>query len=335
MKMAGFWRDFGRAAIGTAIGLFLGWLVLRQTNLREIQTILLNVERKWLFSAIAVYAISFLVRIVRWRILLSGVKRLSLGSVGAALLIGFAANYLLPARLGELFRADFAGRRYQLSRSAVVASIFVERVFDGLIVVLCLVLGRLFMSHHPLLSFLTTVSALLFLGLFGVLWLLSYGIGLTWLPRLPSVVQSRLNHFRSGLSGLQNRAFGQVAGLSVVVWVFEGLTLWSTLRAVGVNLGFKQMLTVVGLVDLSALIPSPPGFLGTYQYAFALTMGLFGHSSASGIAAATADQIFVLGSTSLLGILLYWYLSVIKKTTLINPSGVVEPAAAHRSQTHL
>ena len=297
---------------GILIGAVFLWLALRQTSWEQVKTILSKSNLGWLFVALGFYAADLLVRVSRWRILLRDVKTLSFNSVGIALLVGYAANNILPARLGELFRADFAGRRYSLSRSAIVGSIFVERVLDGLVLVLCLVVGRIFISEQTVLSSLTAVSALLFTSIFLALWLLGRGSGLDWFARLPPAITSRIQSFRKGLIVMRGAGLGRAVNLSLIVWLLEGTTLWSVLKAVDISLGWQEMLSVVGVASLSTLIPSAPGFVGTYQYAYAFTVSLFGYEPARGVAAATAAQIFLLGSVTVVGLGLYVYLNFVK-----------------------
>ncbi len=151
-------RIWTRGVIGIAIGVFFFWLALRQTSWQQVQTILTQANVSWLILAMSFYFIDIFVRILRWRGLLWQVKKLSLSSVGIALILGYAMNNILPARLGELFRANFAGRRYRVSRSAIAGSIVVERVLDGLVVVLSLVLGRLFLPEQAIVNSLTTIG---------------------------------------------------------------------------------------------------------------------------------------------------------------------------------
>ena len=252
------------------------------------------------------YGLDLCLRIKRWQGLLVGIKRLSFKSVGQALLIGYAMNNVLPARLGELVRANFTGSRHGLSRTGVVASIAVERVLDGLIVVACLVIGRLFVAESGTLDQLMAAGGILFLSLLGTLWAISRSAFNALLRRMPKAAQQKLHSFRQGLSVMQG-GLGQALALSALIWLLEGTALWAMLNAVGVYLGWQQMLSVIGVVSLSTLLPSPPGFVGTYQYAFVLIIGLMGYTAAQGIAAATATQLFLLGSVTLCGLSLYTY----------------------------
>ena len=297
-----------RALCGLAIGGLFLWLSLRQTSLEEIRTILAQSHSTWLLIAIFAYGLNMTVRVMRWRTLLKGVKAISFNKVGAALVIGYAMNNILPARLGELFRANFAGKRYQMPRTAVFGSIFVERTLDGLLVVTSLLLGRLFVTENALLGYLTQASVLLFGGIFVLLWLLSRGVGTKFLAKFPTKISQHIENFRQGLGGINGVGFGITFSLSILVWILEGIAHWSILQALNISLGIKEMLSVVGVVNLSTLFPSAPGFVGTYQFAYGFTLGLFNFPQEQGIAAATAVQIFLLGTTTIIGLGLYLYL---------------------------
>lgn len=304
------WRAAVRGLIGVMIGAIFLWLSLRQTSLTQVQTILLDANRGYLWLALLAYWVDLGFRVARWRILLWEIKPLSFRSVSLSLIVGYAANNLFPARLGELFRADFAGRRYRLSRSAVIASIFVERVLDGLVLVLCLILGSLFVPGHPILERLTILSAFVFLGIFGLLWLINRGF---WAAKIQSVpaIADRWHSFRAGLGIMRGQGTLTVIGLSLVIWLLEGTAIWLVLRALSVFLNGLQMLPIVGVTSLSTLIPSAPGFIGTYQYAYAVGLQLFDYNSALGIAAATAVQLFLMGSVTITGLIVYTGLSIL------------------------
>ena len=298
-------RTWLRGVMGLALGALFFWLALRQTSWAQVQTILSQVDNQWLITAMGFYIANIIIRVVRWRSLLWDVKALSLGSVGIAMVVGYAMNNILPARLGELFRANFTGRRYRVSRSAVVGSIALERTLDGLIIVLSLVLGRVFIREQLVLSSLAIVGGTLFSGIFIVLWVLSRESKRNWFVRLPPAVTPRIQRFRDGLAGLRGPRLVQAVRLSLIVWLLEGMAHWAVLRAIGVFLNWQQMLSVVGVVNLCTLIPSAPGFVGTYQYAYAFTVSLFDYKPAQGVAAATVAQVFLLGSVTLVGLGIY------------------------------
>ncbi|MGB3613021.1 MAG: lysylphosphatidylglycerol synthase transmembrane domain-containing protein, partial [Elainellaceae cyanobacterium] len=188
--------------LGVAVGVVFLWLAFRNTTWQQVQSILTDIHSGWLAIAIAAYGIDLCVRVSRWRHLLKDVKRLSFNAVGRSLLVGYAMNNVLPARLGELVRANFTGYRYGISRTAVIASIAIERVLDGLIVIGCLVVGRLFVADSAVLNRLLIGGSILFLGVFCALWITSRSAsGL--LPRLPKPMRQKFQSFQQGLSAMR------------------------------------------------------------------------------------------------------------------------------------
>ncbi len=122
------------ALFGIALGLGLLWAALRNIDVDELRRLVRDIDPRWVGAGIAL-------RIARWRSLLAQLVPATYRNVGITLIVGYAVNNILPARLGEFFRADFAKKRLGLDRSAVIGTILVERTFDGLTVVGMLCLG--------------------------------------------------------------------------------------------------------------------------------------------------------------------------------------------------
>jgi len=102
----------------------------------------------WLFWSVVVFLFSFWLRALRWHYLMAPIKRITPGPLFSALMIGFMANNLLPAHLGEFVRAYVLGRRESVSKSSVLATVVVERIFDGL-TILTLFLVSVFFFLEP------------------------------------------------------------------------------------------------------------------------------------------------------------------------------------------
>jgi uncharacterized membrane protein YbhN (UPF0104 family) len=98
--------------------------------------------------------------------------------------------------------------------------------------------------------------------------------------------------------------------MSLAVWTFEGLSLWAMVQATGCTLDFLGTALLIGTVSLSTLLPSPPGFLGTMQFAFAIALKSLGFSTESGVLAATITQILLIGVLALFGVILYAAISL-------------------------
>ena len=120
-----FW--FGLAASAA----FLVVLVF-QVDLEELQESLSSANYVYVAPAIALYFVALYFRALRWRYLLSPIGAFRVGRLYSVVVIGYMVNNLAPARLGELARAYLLSRREECSAGAALATITVERVFDGL-----------------------------------------------------------------------------------------------------------------------------------------------------------------------------------------------------------
>lgn len=281
-------------SLGLACAVFFLALAFYRAPLSEVGAILARTDPLWLAAALAVYALNLALRARRWQVILRATAAVPYPTVARVLLVGYGLNAIMPARLGELFRAEFFKRTYGIPRVPVLTSIVVERLFDGLTVVGCLALGLLFAAgggrSAPVLTDATIAGAILFGGVlvmalgFGRLPL--SGLLARW-PRLaePAAAVQR------GLAVLRSRRGLAVAALTLLVYVPDTLTLWLVVKALGFHLGFADTLVCVGAIALSTLLPSGPGFLGTLQFAFALAVEFAGGSAALGIAAATLVQL--------------------------------------------
>jgi len=119
--------------------LFLG-LLLRKIDGRQLVDALQRLDWRYLAAAVAATFVSYWLRAVRWRLLLLHERPLPLGSLYPAVVIGYMANNLFPARLGEFVRAWVLAEREQLKVGSVFASLVIDRMLDGLSVMVMLLL---------------------------------------------------------------------------------------------------------------------------------------------------------------------------------------------------
>jgi uncharacterized protein (TIRG00374 family) len=222
-----------------------------------------------------------------------------------AVLTGFAANYLLPARLGELFRADYIKRISGLPRSAAIGSIGVERTVDGLSVLGLLLLGLLAfgtdapMSRNIAFSILL-VGLLVFGGLAMFLGVARFAY--PWLSGKQGRLFRYAAAFVQGVRSLNRRTLVPIGGLTAVIWTMEMATLALVLHAFGVTLQPSQLVILGSSLTLSTLAPTAPGFLGSLQFVGAALMEAYGESRAVGVAAVTSMQLFCYLPVALLGV---------------------------------
>jgi glycosyltransferase 2 family protein len=279
-------------------------LALRHVRVDAVRETLVNVRLLWIAAAILVYAANLALRAWRWQLILRTFMEVPYLGVARALLVGYGLNAIMPARLGELFRAEFCKNNFGLARSQALTSIVIERLFDGLTVVICLGIGLLLATTkmrllQPLLDALA-IAALVFGGGLIVLLALSGTLLSQLFGRFPGLA-ARLALVEQGLRVLRTRRAVVLAIFTAIIYVPDSLSLWLLIKAVGVGLGPAGTLVLVGAASLSTLIPSGPAFLGTLQFAYAVAMEFAGAPRELGIAAATLAQLVFFLPLALIG----------------------------------
>lgn len=293
------------------------YLAVRRVDLSESLRVLGSVNPLLLLAATAVFLTGYPIRALRWRRILRAQKALSLRQTLVPVFVGYMANNLLPARAGELYRAHFLGRRARMSRSGAVASIVVERAFDGLMLVCVVLLAFFLFPEERFLGVAALVTMLAFLGLaLGILlyvlaadrthWIVDRGLGL--LPRaIEERVSGRLKVFLLGIRGISTAGgVAEVGAYTVAIWMLEICAYALAITAFGVVLPLSGFLLVYALAALGTTLPSGPGYVGPYQYAFVLALGVFAVSRETALAVSVGAQLALLGSVTLIGLVLLW-----------------------------
>ncbi len=318
------WKHY---LIGIAISLVAGWLFLRAVPLDQMAQALGDMDPLYLLPNLALYLLSYLVRAWRWHFLMRPVARVGFRPLFAALMIGFLGNNLLPAHLGEFVRAYVLGRSENLSKSAVFATVVLERVYDGLTVLFLLMVVLIFMDlpQGAVEGTVITASHLrtagwaglaLFGGLMVLLqffrWQRAKAMNLCrfCLRPLPEGVSGKLlamlDAFADGLAVARPLDLVWIGLTSLGVWLCLGAWAWSMFPAFGLDLGLMAGLLMEVVMALALLIPSAPAFVGTFHLAAAATLSFMGASAA--VAGSYAMVLWVVHfvSTSLLGLYYLW-----------------------------
>jgi uncharacterized protein (TIRG00374 family) len=295
-----------QVALSLTIGAVLLWLAIARIDVAALGTELSRVQPGWLVAGIATYWVALALRSWRWGILLAPVRRLTFGQVYYGLLVGYAANNLLPARLGELVRADFVGRRYQISRLAVVGTIVVERLFDVVVFIGFIFAGiaALHTTGDARIGPILHLVELVAVGCVVLVVLLLAVLRLRHkpLPRAITFLEKHLHSLGEGLhliTGAREVALLVVA--TAIVWTADTFTFWLMTRALNTDLGLLQLLLVMGMSCLAALIPAAPGNIGALQYALVLAFQLLGLAGVTGFSLATLAQGCCIAGSTLVG----------------------------------
>jgi uncharacterized protein (TIRG00374 family) len=230
--------------IGLACTLFFLAIAFYRVQLGAVSAALAGADPFWAAAAMLIYALNLALRAWRWQVILRPVAAIPYPIVARALLVGYGLNAVMPARLGELFRAEFFKKTYGLSRVWGLTSIVIERLFDGITVIGCLGCGLLFAAAaRPnaglLINVLVTGSVL-----FGVLLVaavyLSGSVMSRIVGRFPGL-SGRMAMVQQGFEILRTWRTLEVIGITLVIYVPDALTLWFLVKAVGLTLGFSEV----------------------------------------------------------------------------------------------
>ena len=267
--------------LGVGVSLALLVFAFRGVHLDEVGRSLALVRAGWVVPVVLSIFVRFWLTAVRWRVLLRPVKVIPVHRLFGVTMIGFMANNVLPARMGELVRAYALGKSESLSKSLSFATIVLERVFDGFTLLLFLVGGLLFLRPERWLI----VSAVASFGLYvavlgGLLWLRGGRGRKTVLDRLPGGLRDRaaglVDSFALGLDVLGDRsALLVVAVLSLVIWLVNVAGVYATFLAFSLDLPAHAAFLLLAIVAVALVLPSAPGYVGTFQVGTVAALALF------------------------------------------------------------
>ena len=309
--------------VGIAITVLCLGLAFYGVDYHALWGALANANYVLVLPAMLLWLAGYVARSVRWRTILTGSPVGSQFNLFGVLMIGFATNNLLPARLGELARAYLLRRRTGLRKTFVLASVFLERVFDGLALVALILLLSLLVkppawdreadiaANVRLIELIATVT---FVGvaLAIAVLLLRHELATRIFVFLAGALPARLNRFATGafaafVNGLSSmRRPGVVLGtaiLSVAVWAIEWGAYLVIASAFDLGLPTLQLAAACALllvvVNLGIMLPAAPGYVGTFQFFAVSALAVWGvpreQALAVAIVAHLAQYVLVTG----------------------------------------
>lgn len=316
------WAQF---AIGVALAGLCLWLILRDLDRAALAEAFRNPDPRWLALGFVFWATGYAVRVLRWRAMLA-VANPSLGFWRCAVpfLGSIAANNVLPFRLGDVLRCLAFSRWLEVDPGTVTATVLAERLLDLLTVLVAAGLAILILAPRE--------GALGLLGVGG--WVLvSVGLLALGLLLVPGVLRPlsratvagvRALHpgFGTRLAGFAEplldtlvtlsrgrRMLGLIAA-SALVWTCEGAVYWAVAMAIPAVTAPAAAWLAMPIGTLATLLPSTPGYIGTFDYFAIAAAEAGGNSTAAATAFAVLVHAYFFIPASILGgiCLLYWRL---------------------------
>jgi uncharacterized protein (TIRG00374 family) len=263
-----------RGGVGAAISLVAIWLVLRSVDVGQTIEILRAADLGWIVLVAVFVVVDLLMRALRWQRLVAPIGHVGYLPMLGYLLIGYLANNVLPARLGELVRSHYLGDREGLSRTTTLGTVVVERVVDFVVVVAIAAAAILVLSVRGIVANAVLVGVAL-----AALLAAAIAIGIA-AHRLPgaeriAVIARRwprlmdlAGKLRGGLAVAgRPRTLGEALILSLLAWGATVLAFAAAGQAVGIELTIGQASLLAAGVALVTAIPAGPANLGTFELA--------------------------------------------------------------------
>ena len=279
--------------LGLAISVVFLTIALRNLQLPKVWQALQAARYWWIVPGVVVYFFGVWGRTWRWHYLLRPLRRVPLRRLFPVVTIGYMGNNVYPARAGEVIRAYVLKRKEGVSISASLATIIVERMFDGVVMLLFVFIGLPFTPMPNWLQQMVILASMLFFGALLVFFL--FAIRPHWAQALYEPLANRLlpkrwrepagglfERFVEGLSSLRSgRDVLMIFVTSLVIWLAETVKYWFVMHAFtepgnGFPVPFYVLMLMNGVVNLATTIPSSPGYVGTFDLPGIEILAIFG-----------------------------------------------------------
>ncbi len=285
-------KQIFRFALGILLAILFIWLTARQINLDELKKAFVGTTTSWAIAGLIVFSVGYACRVERWRLMLNQDNpSLKWSHCAGPLLGSFAANNVLPFRAGDVLRAFAFNGRLGVSSGIVVATLFVERLLD-LLMVLVLLGVALAIFGLDVSGFAGVGSIALIAIAIGILLLLLF-------PQLfapvaiasgkfvacvaPKQGKKLLDEISKGLVTLVYLAKGdtmiRLVAWSLAAWLAEGCVFWFAALALSSIATPAAGWLALPVGTLATLIPSTPGYVGTFDYFTVRAMSALGNNT--------------------------------------------------------
>lgn len=283
-----------RLWIGLALSSFFAYLAFRGMDPRAVASALRNADYRFLPVAfLLTYAVLW-VRAKRWKVILRGLLEVETGFLFRITIIGFLANYVLPARIGELVRASLLGTRKKVSISTAIGTVVVERLLDLISILFIFFLVYLSDSIPgagselgKMLNRAAVVFLAVAMSLMGLLWLLRNhtrktvawvedSLGRVW-PRGSEKLGKAMVSFSQGLRPAQSlRDVAELVLWTGCVWALSASIVILLMEAFRLGLPWGSAWFILVALGFGVSVPSAPGFVGTFHFTAMGALLLYG-----------------------------------------------------------
>lgn len=302
--------------IGVGVSLICLFLLFNNLDLAELIDNLGQVSLFFFGLGLLSFTVYLSLAAKRWQILLSPIGEITWADSISYGLIGLLANNILPLRIGDVAKSVLLANKVNKSRSAFLATVFVERLLD-IVALLVFIVVLFFVIELPpeiktTFIILGTACAV-FILFFGLLLKFggqktALGLVLRFIPeRFKDRSAGLLDAFLSGMMSLGSAVLLlRSLILSVLAWSFVGLSAWFFLLSVQLSLPWYAPIFVVVVTNLGGIVPASPGSFGVFDALVVYVLSLWGTEKEISLTMAIVYHGGTYLLVTLLGLFFLW-----------------------------
>lgn len=310
-----------RKIVALLITILLLCLIFYKINWSELLHTFKSFNFKNIWLIVPLYVLTLYIRGIRWKALLLNNSKYSSLHLGEVFTVGSMLNIFLPARAGDVYRAYYLGSVKGEKKMKVFGSIILERTLDGISVFLMLLAAILLYCKQQWILHIAYGIGALFVGSLIVFYLIFKFNKIDFICEKMSAVAMKLparfsdaavnsinkicNYTKSFMEGFEVLDYPYYWWLacftSLVVWGIEAYVAFLIVDSFGLGLGFSAGLFVLSLISFSTMIPSTSVFLGPYQVAYIMALGIFGIEKSTALAVSTVHQTLLMIILTIIG----------------------------------
>ncbi|MCY7303710.1 MAG: flippase-like domain-containing protein [Thermoleophilia bacterium] len=290
-------------ALGIASSVFFLWLVFRDADLDAVWAALRAADVAMVVLAAVVVQVVYVAQGARWRII-ADTLGLTVKRFYALVLGGIGANNILPLRIGDLLRARWLAKAAAIPSGRAFGSVVRDRACDVITLVVALAVSL------PIVGDAAWVDRIAIGGIALVAVLaLVIGGAVVYTRTRPRARRESRGRARRLLrdtvdevaSPIGRRRLVAALALSVVAWGFWAVAAGLVCRSLGFSLSPIELVFVTAVINLGVVIPSSPGFIGTYQWLAVSALGVVGVDGEVAIAFSLLMQAIWFIPTTIVG----------------------------------
>ena len=319
--------------LGIIVTIVCLYFVLKGIKYDELFHVVSHINVWLLCGTIILYIGGYYIRAQRWRQLLKHIKPFTAIELFPYLVMGFMFNNVLPARAGEFIRAYMTGNKKGVSKSSTFATVVIERVFDGLVMIFYFIVG--YTAFHfipkqaemaPIKAFGMTLGirdavlgfavlgSLVFTGIFIFMFLLLYKREATekfihaMMSIFPENIREKtvgfIDTFINGLGVLGSlKDVAIVFGLSFFAWTVEAFTYWLLGVSMNLQINFLLICLIMSVANFAIMAPSTSGGVGPFEFFGVAIMLLFAYPKEEAAAYVFIVHAMILFPIIILGLI--------------------------------